>query len=142
MSTRAAALTAGLLVLALTGCSGGSVTTPSDGESTPQRPPFTSMSPGPSAPSGTPATVPEARWAAIEQDLRNRGVAGEPTLVSAEAVTWRNGALGCPQPGAMYTQALVNGMRVIVAADDAQYDYRFGTTDTPLLCSAAGTPAP
>ncbi|QAY58972.1 hypothetical protein ET475_02480 [Microbacterium protaetiae] len=141
MSARAAALAAALALLALTGCSGGSVTAPSDEASTPQRPPFTTLSPSPTTPPGTPTSVPDARWAAIVQDLTDRGVAAAPTLVSAEAVTWRNGALGCPQPGAMYTQALVNGMRVVVEAGGAQYDYRFGTTDTPVLCTGTGTPA-
>lgn len=33
---------------------------------------------------------------------------------SAEAVTWPDGSLGCPQPGRMYTQALVPGWRIVV----------------------------
>jgi hypothetical protein len=98
------------------------------------------MSPTPQTPSGTPAAVPPARWDAIAADLADRGVAGTPTLVSAEAMTWPNGALGCPQPGATYTQAIVHGMRVVVTADGTTYDYRFGTTDTPLLCTGTSTP--
>jgi hypothetical protein len=35
-------------------------------------------------------------------------------VVAAEAVTWPDGALGCPQPDQMYTQALVPGYRVIL----------------------------
>jgi len=30
-------------------------------------------------------------------------------IVRAEAVVWNDGSLGCPEPGMMYTQALVNG---------------------------------
>ena len=33
-------------------------------------------------------------------------------VLSAEAVTWSDGSLGCPEPGMMYTQALVPGYRV------------------------------
>jgi hypothetical protein len=95
----------------------------------------------PATPPTAPTTVPAARWAAIEEDLRDRGVDAVPTLVVAEAVTWPNGALGCPRPGVMYTQAVEEGMRVIVAAGDRQYDYRFGRTDTPLLCEH-GSPVP
>lgn len=32
----------------------------------------------------------------------------------AEAVTWSDGSLGCPQPGRMYTQALVPGYRFVL----------------------------
>ena len=87
------------------------------------------------AASGTPTTVPDARWAAIAHDLAARGVTGDPTLVTAEAVTWTSGALGCPEPGKYYTQALVEGMRVVVEVRGVSYDYRFGHTDTPKLCS-------
>lgn len=97
------------------------------------RPPFQTTTPGPIAPSGTPTTVPTAKWDAIVADLADRGAAS-PALVSATAVTWPNGALGCPQPGQSYTQALVDGMQVIVTADGTTYDYRFGTGDTPQLC--------
>src|SRR6185503_859508 len=34
-------------------------------------------------------------------------------LTRAEQVTWPNAALGCPEPGTMYTQALVPGFRVV-----------------------------
>ena len=90
------------------------------------------------APSGTPTTVPDAKWAAIVQDLDDRGVSGTPALVSSEAVTWNNGALGCPRPGVMYTQALVDGMRVVVSVDGKSYDYRFGANDRPVLCTNQG----
>ena len=71
----------------------------------------------------------------IRADLAKRGMATEPLrVVSAEAVTWNDGSWGCPDPGVMYTQALVSGMRVLVEAGGAQYDYRFGTTSSPRLC--------
>ena len=38
----------------------------------------------------------------------------EVTIRTAEAVTWSDGSLGCPEPGMMYTQALVPGYRVVV----------------------------
>ena len=99
-----------------------------------ERPPFLTATPGPVGPSGTPTEVPPARWDAITSDLGERGVSGEVVLVSAEQVTWPNGALGCPQPGNSYTQSLVDGMRVVVSAAQQTYDYRFGTGDVPLLC--------
>ncbi|GAA5094067.1 hypothetical protein GCM10025760_24950 [Microbacterium yannicii] len=110
---------------------------PSTSEPTPSahtRPPFATTPRGPIEPTGEPANVPPARWDAIVADLAARGVTGTPELVSAHAVTWRNGALGCPQPGMSYTQALVDGMRVVVSVDGTAYDYHFGTSDTPRLC--------
>lgn len=98
------------------------------------RPPFVTPSAAPSTPSGTPVDVPAARWDAIVEDLAARGVSGTPELVSAVAVTWNNGALGCPKPGSSYTQAIVDGMQVIVVVEGTNYDYRFGRSDSPLLC--------
>ena len=103
------------------------------------RPPFLTTTPGPiesGVPGGTPADVPPERWDAIVADLAERGVTGTPDVVSATAVTWNSGALGCPQPGKSYTQALVIGLQVIVDVDGTTYDYRFGAGDAPMLCEA------
>jgi hypothetical protein len=55
-------------------------------------------------------------------------------LISATEQTWNNGSLGCPSPGGVYTQALVDGVQVIVEVDGVQYDYRFGSGPKPILC--------
>lgn len=115
---------------------------PGPQESTPGPQPsrFISTEPLPSAsvPSGTPATLSAPRLAAIQADLRTRGVAPEAVqVISAENVTFNDGSLGCPKPGVQYTQALVDGMRVVVAVGGRTYDYRFGTGDTPVLCEPA-----
>jgi hypothetical protein len=39
-------------------------------------------------------------------------------IVRAESVVWNDGSLGCPEPGMMYTQALVNGYWVVIDAAD------------------------
>ncbi len=106
----------------------------SDPSGSTSRPPFQTTTRGPVGPTGVAADLPTARWDAIVADLADRGIAGDPTLVSAESVTWQNGALGCPSPGMSYTQALIDGMRVIVRVDATTYDYRFGTDDRPKLC--------
>ena len=46
------------------------------------------------------------------------------TVVSSEEVQWSDGSLGCPQPGMMYTQAIVNGYRIVVRAGERELDYR------------------
>jgi hypothetical protein len=83
------------------------------------------------APSGIPAT----HWAAVLTDLSSRGVSTDGVeVVTARAVTWPSGALGCPKPGMAYTQVVTNGYQVVVTAGGKRYDYRFGTTATPRLC--------
>lgn len=146
---RAAVIAGAVLLLSLTACASGA---PGEGgavtESTPPTQPASTLYPsssssplapgiGPGQPvaSGDPSDVPPARWDAIVADLAERGVTGEPELVAALAVTWSSGALGCGKPGETYTQALVDGMQVIVTADGTTYDYRFGQSDTPVLCT-------
>ena len=51
-----------------------------------------------------------------------------------EAVVWRDGSLGCPKPGMMYTQALVEGYWVVLEHDGKTYDYRAGNRGYFVLC--------
>ncbi len=48
------------------------------------------------------------------------------TVVEALAVTWPDGSLGCPEPGMMYTQVLVDGTFVLLEADGQRYEYHGG----------------
>ena len=57
-------------------------------------------------------------------------------VLSAEAVTWSDGSLGCPQPGMMYTQALVPGYRIRIEAGGQVLDYHAGRSGQPVLCPA------
>lgn len=83
-----------------------------------------------------PEGVPAAVWTAILDDLSQR--LGEPvpdvTIVSAAAQTWNDGSLGCPRPGEMYTQALVDGYQVVLEIDGHEFDYRTGTGPIVRLC--------
>lgn len=56
------------------------------------------------------------------------------TVVSAEAVVWPDGALGCPQPGMEYIQVQQDGMRIVLAAGGREYHYHSGETRGPFLC--------
>jgi len=55
-------------------------------------------------------------------------------IVRAEPVVWNDGSLGCPEPGMMYTQALVNGYWVVIEAGGQKYDFRVGRGSTFSLC--------
>lgn len=48
------------------------------------------------------------------------------SVASVEAVSWPNGALGLPEPGMMYTQAIVPGHRVMLNALGRTFEYHLG----------------
>lgn len=57
------------------------------------------------------------------------------TVVLAEAVTWPDGALGCPQPNMRYVQVPKDGARIHLEVDDRLYRYHTGGRRTePFLC--------
>jgi len=130
MRRQLAAASLAIAGLVLTACATGAPMP----EQSSSRPPFQTTTPGAVGPTGTPADVPADRWSAIEDDLVARGVAGAPELVSAEQVTFTDGSLGCAEPGQSYSQALVDGMRVIVSVEGTTYDYRLGE-GTLKLCT-------
>ena len=59
-------------------------------------------------------------------------------LLVAESVQWPDGSLGCPEPGQMYTQALVNGYRIVIGIADRKYDYRASEHGFFKLCPGPG----
>lgn len=58
----------------------------------------------------------------------------EIEVLRFEEVTWPDGSLGCPQPGEFYTQATVEGYRVVLGFDDRVYLYHAGRDAEPFLC--------
>ena len=62
---------------------------------------------------------------------------GELKVTLAEAVTWPDGALGCPQPGMAYTQVLVEGYRIRIVAGDVTLQYHASRRGRVFLCPAA-----
>ena len=55
-------------------------------------------------------------------------------VVSAESVTWSDGALGCPRKGMLYPQALVPGYRVKLKVGSEVWDYHASERGGVLLC--------
>jgi hypothetical protein len=49
--------------------------------------------------------------------------ASDAKVVRAQSIVWPNGALGCEQPGQMYTQATVPGYVVELAHGGRTYSY-------------------
>ena len=82
-------------------------------------------------------TLQSAIDAALTDAARRTGLKRtELEVLSAEAVTWSDGSLGCPQPGMMYTQALVPGFRIRVRAGAETLDYHAGRRGAPMFCPA------
>jgi hypothetical protein len=80
--------------------------------------------------------APQTLLDSILKDLsESSGIAVEKISVyQAEAITWKDGSLGCPQPGMFYTQALVPGFRIILEIGDQKYDYHAAETGYFILC--------
>ncbi len=76
--------------------------------------------------------------AAARRDLAGRTGLAESELAvhTAEAVTWRDGSLGCPEPGMMYTQALVEGYLIRFEAGGERYEYHGVWGAAPAYCPA------
>ncbi|MGC9320277.1 MAG: hypothetical protein ACP5KN_19745, partial [Armatimonadota bacterium] len=82
----------------------------------------TMVSEAPQMPAAT--EQPEVVTRAIA-DLSGRlGIdAARITVVSVEAVEWPSSALGLPDPGMMYPQAIVPGHRIVLAAQARRFEY-------------------
>jgi hypothetical protein len=86
----------------------------------------------------TAATPLQAAIAAAKADLAGRiEIDSQDIEVDlAREVTWRDGALGCPEPDMMYTQALVPGYYIRLRAGKEAYAYHAGRDGQPFPCPA------
>ncbi|HEX6220182.1 MAG TPA: hypothetical protein VF115_03720 [Acidimicrobiia bacterium] len=55
-------------------------------------------------------------------------------VIEVRDVQWPDGALGCPEAGKMYTQAVVDGTQMLLGAEGRIYDYHAGADGEPFLC--------
>lgn len=122
-------LVAAALGLALTGCADDPAATPSveTAEESPVPQP-TPSEPVPGADS--PAVITAVA------DLASRlGVdAADVAVVAVQDVTWTDGSKGCAKKGVLYTQSLVEGLRITLQVDGTAYEYHSGGSGPPFLC--------
>lgn len=80
--------------------------------------------------------VPQALLERIMADLEGRTGAprSEFLIERAGAVQWNDGSLGCPQPGQVYTQAIVPGYQVVLRHGETSYDYHAAERGFLILC--------
>jgi hypothetical protein len=62
-------------------------------------------------------------------------------LVLAEPVVWSDGSIGCPEPGMMYTQALVEGYRIVLTIDGEEVAFHGADNQPPFRCDGPVEPA-
>jgi hypothetical protein len=85
---------------------------------------------------GASAAVPAGKVDAARLDAARRlGLAaGEIVVESAQAVTWADGSVGCPQPGVLYSQALVPGFRIVLRTARQRLEYHASADGEPFFC--------
>lgn len=130
IDARAASVVRGSLIVATCtwlclGCAAG---TPANG-----------MEPAPIGRAGETSTaIPADLQTAVIDDVSRRS--GKPRntvrIIVAEAVTWSDSSLGCPEPDMMYAQALVRGYRVVARVGSRDFDYHAGPKGPPKFCPA------
>ena len=106
------------------------------------RPPV-SLAPGTTIPSDVGVYLDEKivseviSQAAREHELEE----SQLSAVVASQVTWSDGSLNCPQPGQVYTQALVDGLWVVLTDGSRIFDYRAGGDGAFRSCQDGSPPA-
>ena len=78
----------------------------------------------------------------VARAAEETGVPAEAiSVVAAQAVTWSDGSLGCPQEGMAYTQALVPGYRVVLDVAGEEIHYHAGGDASFFACDDPREPA-
>lgn len=80
--------------------------------------------------------------AAIAAEAERSGVERAAVGVAGYAdVTWSDGSLGCPQPGMMYTQALVPGHQLVLEVDGSYASYHAAEGKDFSFCAQPVAPS-
>ncbi len=107
------------------------------------RPPVITVPPTMSFPIDIGQVQPEIVQQAIAEAAAVAGVAADQvSLTRADRVTWSDGSLGCPEPGMMYTQALVDGFWVVITAAGETYDIHASDSGHFVVCPPARSKPP
>jgi len=125
----------------------------------------TACSQGPSAPKAEPSSVsegsveqkvPEARpstdfgamWTqqvseAVEDLAQREGIPADTIKVrEARSVDWGSSAVGCPEEGVSYTEAMVPGLWVLLEVDGVVYYYHGKNGESLFYCPTERARAP
>jgi hypothetical protein len=65
------------------------------------------------------------------------------TVNSVTALNWPDSALGCPQPGVMYSQLVTPGYKIVVSANGQTFEYHSDRGSHVVTCTTPfGRPQP
>lgn len=132
---------AGLLAIPLlVACAAAPGASPQSERTIPSPEPIPSQAAVPSGGSdGLPASMVDDVISLAEEET---GIdRSEIEVVLAEAVTWSDGSIGCPEEGVVYTQALVPGYRVILDVAGQELAFHASGTGDFRLCANPIEPA-
>jgi hypothetical protein len=77
----------------------------------------------------------EAARMAVEDAADERGLTEEEIeVVRLEEVDWPDGAMGCPEEGEVYTQAIVPGYVIVLEVGDEEVHYHGAEGQPPFHC--------
>ena len=82
-----------------------------------------------------PLLGPEVETAIADVMERTGAPQEQVSVTVTELVTWPDGAAGCPEPDMMYTQALVDGYRIVLEVDGEAYHYHGAGGSEPAYCA-------
>lgn len=72
----------------------------------------------------------------LDLAARSGAAVAEIVVLSSEAVQWSDSALGCAQPGKVYSKVITPGLRVTLELAGKRYDYRTGALGEFVLCES------
>ena len=130
-------LVVGVLLLAACGASGddGEASADETATSTSTSSTTSTISTGDTTTSEAPVQQEDIVEAAITDLAERLDIPeGDIEVTDVKEVQWPDGALGCPEEGKVYTQAIVDGTQVLLGADERIYDYHAGSDGAPFLC--------
>lgn len=131
-----AAVTALLLSLLLAACAAG----------TPAQPPGTppagwTVTAGGTAVAGQPEPRDAVLRRAVADAATRAGVPpGQVRVLGVASREWSDGSLGCPEPGRMYTQAIVSGYLVELEAAGQRLEYHADGIPRVIVLCQGGRP--
>ena len=112
------------------------------GIAAPTRIPDIAAPEGPAGESLSTADVPRAVRRAVVADAAKRFKVAQSAVVLAQAekLTWSDASLGCPEPGRMYAQMLVEGFRITAKTSAGSLVYNTDSGGNVVSCGAAQRP--
>ncbi len=87
-----------------------------------------------------PEWVELAEKASADAEQRTGVAAADWRVKEVTPVTWRDGSLGAPEPGHMYTMALVPGFRIVLENNGREMRYHTSRAHVKFVAPGLDSP--